>query len=374
LPIGLFIFIIDTQNNVEIKLKYPGDLQISKNLLKIIGLSHDLEKTYNFSSIIVDNTKIASVYTGSEFLNLLLADDEDPADFENILLHYYKKIKTFILDGQIIEKIEEVYNQISLYTTFDEEQKLAFVYSDNIKRSIMDKLINDVFITKKELKDWINEEQNLKIQNLDPVLNTLMKFGLLKICYVDESSEEYIFCTGDVFITRKPPIEIILKVENNQIPKKIANKYMAKVKEFFRNYSPSLDDANTIIELMCDFYIYQNLKLLRISPATRKGLMKTGSNSQNLDSILENLRSKNVIDVILDENGKEFYFLLTDLCIEKFFPEYILKRILKAYNKKTVTNSVIIENLIQLKEVLESALERKKLEAEIIEEQEKEMV
>jgi len=364
LPVGIFIFTLNNQNNIELGLKYPESLRLSNNLFKIIDLSHEFKDGQNFSSILIGNSKIASLYTGSKFINLLLDNGEKPATFENPLLYYSKKISRILSIDERNKVIEQIFNQISEYPSFDEEQKLAFAYSDEIKHLIMQKLIDSAFISKKDLLIWLNETASSKIRNIDAALNTLKELGLLQISFIDESSDEFVFCTGDVFVTRVPPAEIVLKIENQEFPEKISLKYMSDLNDFFKNYSPTSKDAKDIIEIICDYNSYHNLKLLRISPATKKGLMKVGKATTDLDSVLERFLQKQVIKIIKDDNNNEFYFLLTDLRLQKFFPEYLLKKILDSYNNQSVPNSILTENLILLKETYESELKRIKEEEE----------
>ena len=365
MPAGLFIFSREDQNKLEIALKYPNDLVVPDNLLNIIDLSHEFKERDGFVTISVGDAKIASYYTGPQtnyFINLSLTEDENPIIFENPFMVLGKKITSIIIAGKINEEIENVFNELSMSPSFEEEIQLSFIYSDEVKCLIIKKLTESAYIKKIELNNWINSSLN-KILNLDSVINSLSELGLVGI--TNPESDEYIFSTGDIFVTRLPPAEIIEKLDDKRIPEAISEKYIAKINEFFKNYSPTSDDEKVIVELISSPETYQLLKLFRISPATKKGLMKAASEIKDLESQIEKLLSNNVIEIIKDEKGMEFYFLVSDLRIQKFFPEYVLKKILNDYNNKSVSVSIIKTILSQLRNIYKSELERLKKEEEM---------
>ena len=69
---------------------------------------------------------------------------------------------------------------------------------------------------------------------------------------------------------------------------------------------------------------------------------------KDIDEILHKLQSIKSLEIFKDKQDNEFYFLITDLRIQKFFPEYILNKILENYNNKSIPESIVIFNNISL--------------------------
>lgn len=360
MPNGILIFTEDIQNGLEIKAKYPEDLEISENILKIIRLSHSLEENSNFSNLITGNFKIASYYTGSQFnyfVSLFLTNEEDPVIFENILSFITPTITDNLSNDNYKSILPNLYNQISLYPNFEEEQKLAIAYSDEIKRLIIGKLVEEANISKKELLKWLKEKLQVEDLVINPLLNSLTELGLIKISPIEEFSEDFVFLIGDFFITRLSPSNLIEKVNKKQIPQEIGSKYLKKVKDFFQNYSKTSEDEKKIIDVISDLDCYNLLKFLRLSPLTKEGLSKIRSKIDDIDTALKKIRLLGAFEIIKDKNGEEFYFLITDLHIQRFFPEYLLEIILNKYNNKSAGEYVTIQHLNLLKNEFQLEIE-----------------
>ncbi|MFX1451381.1 MAG: hypothetical protein ACFFCM_11090, partial [Promethearchaeota archaeon] len=256
MPEGIFIFSSDIQENIKIEAKYPEDLTISEKILNIINISHEIKEGYSFSAVSIGKSKFASLYLGPELnytINLYLTEKENSTIFENALSYYSKDIMKDLSSDQFKELLPKIYEYISLYPTFDEEQKLAIAHNNEIKRLIMTKLIQNAFISKKDLLDWVKEKKQIKNIVLDPILDSLIELGLVRISGIKDVSDEYVYCTGDFFITRLPPSEIFEMIDKKKIPESIASKYLSKVKEFFQSYSPTTEDAKKIAELISDY-------------------------------------------------------------------------------------------------------------------------
>ncbi|NVM04069.1 MAG: hypothetical protein HWN67_17190 [Candidatus Helarchaeota archaeon] len=371
MPSGIFIFTEKAEKGLEIKARYPQDLKIEEKTLNILKISHSTNKIVNFSNVTIGNSKFASLYTGSNsnyFISLLLKNEEDPIIFENILTFISKKIIKNLSDDKYKDFLPDLFNHILLYPNFKEDQKLAIAYNDEIKRLIISKLVENVYIFRKDLENWLKEKLSIDHLDIDSVINSLSKLGLVKKLSVEGFSDEFVFLIGDFFITRVPPSNIIELVLQKQIPEYIAQNYVSKVKNYFQDYSPTNEDADIISEIFCDLDSYQLLKLLRLSPASKKGIKKVVGKLKDIDETLNKLQSIKSIEIFKDKQNNEHYFLITDLRIQKFFPEYLLNKILENYNNKSIPESFLIEYLKNLKDTYQTEMERIKKEEEYFEE------
>jgi len=370
LPIGLIIFTKNPENEIDVKAKYPEELEISEQIIKMLILSHQNNGSRNFSDLTTGTVKIASYYTGKEsdyFITIILTFEEDPVLFENILYYITNRILKNLSGVKYKDLLPDLFKIISLYPTYTNEQKLAIAYIDETKRLTINKLVKDAYISKSDLKQWLIEKLGNKHLDLEPILTSLVKLGLIKKWVMDENSEEFVFLTGDFFVNRLPPSNLIKIMEKIEIPKDIASKYLAAVNDFFEDYSPTSEDAKKIIEIIIDLDCYNVLKYLRISPITKKGIMKVSDNIKNLNMVLEKIQSIGALKTIKTNEGKEIYFLITDLRIQKFFPDYILNIILKKYNQNTIPLPILINYLDILKETYQAEKTRSKEEEEKIE-------
>ncbi len=363
MPIGMLVFTWDDRIGADIKAKIPKDLEIPEQTIKQIYSSHFLEESGGFLSLIIGALNVASYYTGSElsyFISLLLTIEEDPDDYEDAIIDAARFIITNMANERYIELLSNIYERISLYPSFEEEQKLALVYIDEVKRLIIDRLVEDGNATKNDLLNWLKEKLNVEYLNIDGILNSLVKLGLIKIASVKGLPSESVFLTNDVFITRIPPGHIIKQARGKKISDAMRSEFISNMKAYFERYKPTLDDEKTISEIIADIDTYTILNLLRLSPVTRKGLDKVKKKVKNIDLSLKKIWSAGIIQVLKDKSGEEYFFLKTDIRIEKFYPEYMIDIIRTSFNNRTVANAVLIEHLKNLKDTYETQFKIKK--------------
>ena len=353
MPRGMIVFAWDARVGTEIKARYPDDLDITSDILMRIYSTHSFEESGGFLSMIIGSLNVASYFTGPEtnyYVSLILTMDEDPDSYEDALTDAAREIMANIPNDRYLDLVPSIFSRISLYPTFEEEQKLAVAYSDLTKRIILDRLVEDGSATKTDLLTWLKEKTGMEFLDLDAILNSLVKLGLVKISSVKGLPSESVFLTSDVFITRAPPIAIIKKAQAEEMKNPMAKDYLASVKSYFKNYAPNPDDEKIISALMADTDTYKILNLLRLSVVNKKGLEKISKQVKDMDAALKKIWSAGLIQVLKDKKGEEFYYLKTDIRIEKFYPEYLVNGIRKAYEQKTFANTVLIEHLKHLRD------------------------
>ena len=140
----------------------------------------------------------------------------------------------------------------------------------------------------------------------------------------------------------------------------LIDNYRVESKKFFKEYKPDEDDNLALIELLIDPQVYETLKLLRQAIVTRNDLEKLKKKGvDDVDYVLKKLWQGRMIQVFQDERGNEYYALLSDFYIEKFFPKYLLNVIRSEYAKKSKSNQVLIEYLNVLHDAFQAKPKKK---------------
>ncbi len=369
MPIGLLVFTWDDRIGAEIKAKFPKELDVPEATLKQIYSSHFLEESGGFLSLLIGALNVASYYTGTElsyFVSLLLNIDEDPDNYEDAIVDATRFIITNLDYERFKDLLPSIYDRISLYPSFEEEQKLALAYTDEVKRLIINRLVEDGNATKNDLLNWLKEKLSIEYLDIDGILNSLIKLGLIKVASVKGLPSECVFLTSDVFIVRVPPSHIIKQAKGKRLSLSMGSEYLSNVNAYFQRYIPNLDDEKVITDVIADTDTYTILNLLRLSPVTRKGFDKVKKKVKDIDTALKKIWSAGMIQVLKDKSGEEYYFLKTDIRIEKFYPEYMIDVIRNSFNNRTVANPVLLEHLKNLKDIYETqkGIKKKKKEEE----------
>ncbi|MHA1301462.1 MAG: hypothetical protein ACTSO9_18730, partial [Candidatus Helarchaeota archaeon] len=300
MPIGLVVFTWDDRIGAEVKAKIPEELEITEQTLKQIYSSHFLEESGGFLSLIIGALNVASYYTGTElsyFVSLLLNIEEDPDNYEDAIVDATRFIITNLDNDRYKEILPSIYDRISLYPSFEEEQKLAIAYTDEVKRLIINRLVEDGNATKNDLLNWLKEKLQVEYLDIDGILNSLVKLGIIKVASVKGLPSESIFLTNDVFITRTPPVHIIRQAKGKRLSATMGAEYLSNVKAYFERYKPSLDDEKIISDIVADTDTYTIWNLLRLSPVTKKGFDKVKKKVKDLDTALKKIWSAGMIQV-----------------------------------------------------------------------------
>ena len=252
---GLIVFSWDDRIGAELKAKFPENFEISEKTLKQIYSSHFLEDRGGFLSLLVGTLNVASYYTGLElnyFISLLLDFDEDADDYEEALIDAARIITINLENDKYLSLLPSIYNRILLYPTIEDEQKLAFVYTDEAKHLIINRLAEEGNATKNDLLSWLKEKMDVDYLDIDGILNSLVKLGLIKVSLVKNFPSEMVFLTADLVLIRKPPVHVIKLIKSKNISESITSEYLSNVKSFFQNYVPTLDDEKIISDIIAD--------------------------------------------------------------------------------------------------------------------------
>ncbi|MFX0133829.1 MAG: hypothetical protein ACFFDN_09300 [Candidatus Hodarchaeota archaeon] len=351
--LGLIIFRWNDRIGAEIEAKIPEDLEVDQRILKQIYSSHFLEDRAGFLSLIVGTLNVASYYTGQElsyFFSLILDIDEDPDNYEDALIDAAQLIIINLQHNKYLSILPSILDRISLYSKLEEEQKLAYVYSDQVRHLIMNRLVEEGNITKNDLLGWVKEKLEIEYLIIDDIVNSLVKLGLIETALVKILPSELIFLKKDILMVRKPPLQIMDQVKSKKLYELMESEYLSSVKAFFQKYKPTSDDEKVISDIITDVDTYFILKLLRLSPISREKFDKVTNKMKDLEKTLKKIQSAELIQVLKNKFGEEYYFLKNDIHIEKIFPEYLIDIIRVSFNNRSVANLVLIEHLKDLKD------------------------
>ncbi len=363
MPVGLVIMKWDERIGTQIIAKYPEEVVIGdKTLMQVYG-THEYTGEPGMVSLMVGSLNVASYYTGVDtgyYIILLLSLEDDPDLYEGGLADVSRQIIANIEEESFLNLIPSIFQRLSVYPKLNDEQRLAIVYQDEIKRLIINRLRDEGAISKSELIVWLKDRYRQGFVDLDAIVMSLIKSDLIKETSVKGMPSELIFLIHDILITRVPPIELLANPADKGLPSNLANDYTIESRKFFQGYKPDEEDNLSLIELLIDPQVYESLKLLRQAIVTRNDLEKLKKKGvDDVDYVLKKLWSSRMIQVFQDDRGNEYYALLSDFYIEKFFPKYLLNIIRREYATKSKSNQVLLEYLSVLHDTFQAKPKKK---------------
>ncbi|MCK4284663.1 MAG: DUF2341 domain-containing protein [Candidatus Lokiarchaeota archaeon] len=353
-PIGLVLMKWDERVGTDILAKYPEETEIAEKTLMQIYSTHEYSAEKGTVTLASGLLNIISYYTGPEsgyYLLLILKTEDDPDVYEGGMATMLRIILENIEDDSYLYMIPSLFQRLSLYPSLSDEEILALHYQDEIKRMIIDNLIQVGVITKSELTIWLKDKYVEGFIDLDATLSELLKRDIIKQVSVKGLDSELIVLTNDIFMLRVPPVKVVKDCINRGLPTQFAKDYLTEVKKFFQNYRPTAEDNLAIIEILINPQVYETLRLLRTAIVTRQDLEKLKTKGvDDPDGALKLLWDSQMIKVFRDEKGVEYYALLSDFYLDLVFPKYLLTVIKTAYEQKSQANIVLIEYLKALED------------------------
>jgi hypothetical protein len=321
-------------------------------------------------SLMVGSLNIASYYTGPEsgyYILLLLNVDDDPDAYEGGISNVARTILQNLENDAYKDMIPSLFQRLSVYPTLNEEQRLAMTYEDEIKRMIIRRLRDEGVVSRSELAVWLKDQYKQGFIDLESVFVELIRRGIVKEASVKGMPSSLIFLVHDILMLRRPPTELLKDPADHGLPSRLVDDYRAECKKFFSGYEVNDDDNIGVIELFTNPQTYETLKLLRTAIVTKNELEKLKKKGvEDLDDVLKMLWNNKMIQVFQDEQGNEYYALLTDFVIKNIFPKYLLNVIKKQYQQKSKADNVLIEYLDVLEDSFLDMREAEKAEAEAV--------
>jgi hypothetical protein len=353
-PLGLLVMKWDERIGTELLLKYPESLKITEKTLMQVYSTHEYSGEKGVINLTLGSWNILSYYTGPDldyYIILFLELDDDPDLYEGAMADTAQVILQNISDDSYLQMIPSLFQRLSVYPSLSEEQHLFFFYQDDIKHMIIDILRNYGVITKSELIIWVKERELVDIIDLESILADFIKREIIKVRSVKGIPSELIFLTKDIFMLRVPPVKLFDDPVNHGLPKQLANLYQTEVQKAFREYHPNEKDTLSLLNILIDPEVYETLRLLRTAIVTMMDFEKLKNKGvSDIYSVLRKLWDAQMVQILKDESGIEYYALLTDVHIDLIFPKYQLNLIKILNNQKSKSDKVLIQYLNILEE------------------------
>ena len=363
-PIGLLLMEWDERIGTKILVKYPEETQVSEKTLMQVYSTHEYSGEKGIINLTTGLLNILSYYTGPEssyYLLLILKIEDDPDIYEGGMTDIIRIILENIEDDSYLYMIPSLFQRLSLYPSLSDEEVLALDYQDEIKQMIIDILRDVGVIMKSELIIWIKDKYMELFVDLEATFLELIKKDIIKQVSVKGLPSELIVLTKDFFMLRIPPEKLLDAPIKQGLPTQFVKEYHAQVKEFFQNYRPSKEDTIRILEILIKPDVYQTLRLLRNLIVTKQELQKL--KTKGVDDVygaLKLLCDNQFVKTFQDENGTEYYALISDFYMDFIFPKYFLKVIKDAYEKKSIANTALTEFLKALEDTYYALKSKKK--------------
>ena len=354
MPKGIIVMEWDERTGAQAIAHFPETIDVQQKTLMQVYAAHNYEEASGIVTLMVGPLNLMSYYTGEDsgyYIVLALELEEESDIFEDALIDAGRVILQSIKQGTLDLIISGVYGRIANYPKFDISQLLALLYQSKIKRTILGRMTKEGYISKGEMRLWLEEQFDFSFVDLDSEVISLVKYGLVKEGTVKGFPSEILFLMNALFITRVPASAILSEPVARGMPESLVSPYKETCVEYLKDYKPSEKDNLQVCEVLADPACYEVIKLLRMSVVTKTTLEKLKKKGvTDLDATLKKLMDSNVVLMLRDDAETRYYMLKSDLRITRVFPEFLINVARQAHNERTKSSKVLIEQLRMLKE------------------------
>ncbi|MBD3352684.1 MAG: hypothetical protein GF364_14450 [Candidatus Lokiarchaeota archaeon] len=354
---GIVIMHWNERIGAEITGAYPPEAQkrIQIKTLMQLYAQHEYTGESGFVYLTVADLNLVSYYTGPEtkyYLVLSLDEDEEGTDFEEGILTITREFMDIADDlDKVKDFLPELFKQVSSFPYFTEEQKLGVFFRDEVKKKIIERFRNEMMVARSDIELWVKQNFDIYV-DIEALLDQLMDMGLVKTVSVKGISSDMMFFVQDIMMLRHPPIDIVKKPGDFNIPDSLHKFYVAEVRKFFKSYILSdADNMKIVRNIVTNIDTYNILQLLRHSAMTM-GELKSRLNlkEKELGALLKKFWELQMIAVLEDKHKVEFYCLISDFYISKFYPTYNIDTIIESYKNKVQGKKVLLKALDLMRE------------------------
>ena len=355
---GIIVSRWDDRLGVVLEGAYPEEVSglLSDDDLLTIFSTHAISEEAGIMSMRVKRNNIVSYYSGLPedettdqfFVALILDPEEDPNQYEEGLGEIANMIIPTVGKPGFEEFFAESFERIQKYVSINEEQRYSFIYRDNNRRLLLERLTQGP-MTKEGLAKWISKEIGEEITDIEGLLGPLGKTNLIEEINISKGKKvtlEYVFLVRDVAAIRTPHVELYNAAKDGQMPGELRDKYVDQTTNFFKDYRITGRDSVKIAKIISDPDMYQIIKILREGYVAKAELpMKLEREIKNLDEYLNELAEKNIITAIKDKKDRVWIFLLSDVKFPNFFPEYMVDVIRRRWKEGTIQKEIALKHL-----------------------------
>jgi hypothetical protein len=347
------------QTGPEPIIQYPPEKPFPpKDLFLKIWAKHELNKENSMIEFIPEvgeNSFISIIQQFEGEIYFLILDYDHvrigEAPSPDILASMSKNLIELINTNKITRAISEAYTTIKNYSKLDEEENLINFFQDKIKYTIL-KILRDGVVSKFDLTNKLRQDYGFSTINIDLILISFIRENLIIKENVPGSKECY-FLVKDLSCMRIPPKSLPMDKEADLISKK----YKKELENFYYNYDIVSEIKNkTIIQsVILDRDVFSLIKTLRKENLTVNECLNILNNREELFNEL--LEKKFIYET------KGLVYIFSDVRFIKFKPFYIIKKLVKRYQKQEIS---LNEYLAHLKLLSEKFKETVSIDYEIV--------
>ncbi len=349
-----------------VHLKYPENISVDLDDMMRIFYAHITgagEAGYVVVRLEKAQSNVSSYFTGIDspnpyMINLMLELGEDPEMYgEKVIRDIYYAILKYLLEmDRDMYKAPDLIKELKVYLreslillerlkNLTKEQKMAQIYTGEKTRKILE-ILQTRAMSRKELQSHLEEQIKKIVTNLELTLEPFIKADLIKQDWVEKSTDVHIFLQNDFTILRSHPDKLIDEAKDGKPSNYLGKLYLKKIKEFYEGYAPSFEDNYKIASHMINPDTYDYIALLRDKPYPLSKLPKgTGQVARKFEDIFSKLEQDKIITIIEDDNNVKWVFLLSDILVKKFYPEYLIENIRKDFVLGDLRREIAVKHL-----------------------------
>ena len=346
------------QTGPEPIIQYPPEKNFPpKDVFLKIWAKHELNKTSMIEFIPEDgeNSFVSIIqHFENEIYFLILVYEHGKIVEEtspDILASMSKNLIELINTNKITRAISEAYNTIKNYSKLDEEENLINFFQDKIKYTIL-QILRDGVISKFDLTNKLRQDYGFSTLNIDLILIAFIRENLIIKANVPGSKECY-FLVKDVSYMRIPPNSLPMDNREDVISKK----YLKELENFYYGYDivSEIENKTIVQSVLLDRDVFSLIKSLRKENLTVNECFNILNNREELFNEL--LEKKFIYET------KGIVYIFSDVRFIKFKPHYIIKKLVRRYQKQEIS---LNEYLAHLKLLNEKPTENLSTDYEIV--------
>jgi hypothetical protein len=355
---GIIISRWDDRLGVVLEGQHPKGVadNITDDDLLTIFSTHAISEKAGVMAMRIKRLNIVSYYSGlpdSEktdqfFVALILEPDENPTPLEEGLTEIAKMIIPMVGKPGFDDYFGESFNRISKYVSISEEQRYSFIFRDNNRRLLLEKLCNGP-MTKEGLAKWISKEIGEEITDIEGLLGPLRKTDLIEEINISKGKKvqlEFVFLIRDIAVIRTPHVNLFKAAKEGQMAADLRDAYIDQVTNFFKEYRITPQDTIVTANAISDPDTYDIIKVLREEYVTRAELSaKIGREIPNLEKVLKKMAEDHIITAVKDKKDRVWLLLLSDIVFPQFFPEYMVDVIRRRWKEGTIQKEIALKHL-----------------------------
>ncbi len=355
MPVALLLIDWDSKVGAVLKAKVPADFadyykeDLDTEIMRIFT-SHAMgDAAAGFASLSIriggEEYNVASYYTGvvreeeQYCVSLLLTPSEDPKMYEAAITSVVSPIVNAVIsmtDAELQAELENTYRRIIRLAGMADESRLARLFADEVSRAVFPKLWKGG-ISKEELEEWLKMVTGLPSVSVDSIISPFEELGLVKSEWVDAIGRTCVFMIKDIEVFRAPPL-IAMEAASKALDPELAAEYKREVLEFLTEWQKTPEDTVAVASILADPDCYDILVVLRNRPVNLAELEATlGIPPKELKAAIQKLKKYRVVSEKRRKGPSGDYdkwlFLLNDIRVRLFFPEYFLQTLIVELEK-----------------------------------------